>query len=183
MRRPPRGAPRPERGAAAVEFAIVAPLLLVILLMVLDFGRMMFVQLSITGAAREAARGLSLAMTDTDVAAVVAGSSTMAAQWGSFGHSTVTTSRCSYVVGTTRPDTAACTTPVTSPPIPSCSAAVSRDVASVVVSTEFRWITPLGLLLSLVNPDDPNAQDTRTRASAAFVSFPLKARAEMLCLV
>jgi Flp pilus assembly protein TadG len=58
--RPGRGAPRPRRrreaGVSAVEFALVLPLLLVILFGVIDFGFMLYDKAMITNAAREGAR-------------------------------------------------------------------------------------------------------------------------------
>jgi Flp pilus assembly protein TadG len=45
-----------RRGAAVVEFAIVAPVLLLLLLGMIECGRMIMVQQSITTAAREGAR-------------------------------------------------------------------------------------------------------------------------------
>jgi Flp pilus assembly protein TadG len=51
---------RHERGAAAVEFALVLPILLVILLGILDFGLYYYNDLQLTHAARDAARYLSV---------------------------------------------------------------------------------------------------------------------------
>lgn len=45
-----------EKGAVAVEMAIVLPLLLLILLGIVEFGRVYNVQVSLTQAAREGAR-------------------------------------------------------------------------------------------------------------------------------
>ena len=45
-----------DRGAAAVEFAIMLPLLLLLLFGIIDFGRALNAQVTITQAAREGAR-------------------------------------------------------------------------------------------------------------------------------
>lgn len=45
-----------DRGAAAVEFAIMLPLLLLIVFGIIDFGRALNAQVTITQAAREGAR-------------------------------------------------------------------------------------------------------------------------------
>lgn len=47
---------RSEDGAAAVEFALVVPLLLVVMLAIIDFGWIFNQQLRLTEAAREGAR-------------------------------------------------------------------------------------------------------------------------------
>lgn len=67
-----------ERGAVAVEFAFVVPLLLLILLGIVEFGRAYNVQISLTHAARETARTMAIktvSATETDpwAAAVAAG--------------------------------------------------------------------------------------------------------------
>jgi Flp pilus assembly protein TadG len=45
-----------EKGATAVEMAIVLPLLILILLGIMEFGRAFYVQISLSQAAREGAR-------------------------------------------------------------------------------------------------------------------------------
>jgi Flp pilus assembly protein TadG len=45
-----------DRGAAAVEFALVLPMLLLVIFGLIDFGRMLNAQITITEAAREGAR-------------------------------------------------------------------------------------------------------------------------------
>jgi Flp pilus assembly protein TadG len=65
---------RDERGAAMVEFAIVAPLLFVLVFGIIDYGRYFYWYARVTNAAREGARagsvmknltGLDLAVRDT----------------------------------------------------------------------------------------------------------------------
>ena len=53
-----------DRGATAVEFALLLPLLLLILLGIIDFGRMLNAQETLTQAAREGARLVALGRTD-----------------------------------------------------------------------------------------------------------------------
>lgn len=53
--------PRPrERGAAAVEFALVLPVLLLLVLGLLEFARIYNVQISLSNAAREGARVMAI---------------------------------------------------------------------------------------------------------------------------
>ena len=49
-----------ERGAAAVEFALIVPLLIVLVLGIVEFGRAFQVQATLAAAAREGARVLAL---------------------------------------------------------------------------------------------------------------------------
>ena len=49
-----------RRGGITTEFALVSPILLIILLMIIQFGYAFFVQISMTNAAREGARQLSV---------------------------------------------------------------------------------------------------------------------------
>lgn len=51
---------RSESGAAAVEFALVVPILLLLLLGIVEFGRVYNAQLQLTAAARDGARVMSI---------------------------------------------------------------------------------------------------------------------------
>lgn len=55
MRRRPGSGAR-DRGAAAVEFALLLPVLLLVLFGIIDFGRALNAQITLTQAAREGAR-------------------------------------------------------------------------------------------------------------------------------
>lgn len=60
-----------DRGAAAVEFAIVVPILLILLLGIIDFGRLFFVQISLKSATMEGARAGSLGYTSSQIDSIV----------------------------------------------------------------------------------------------------------------
>ncbi|SDT05978.1 TadE-like protein [Friedmanniella luteola] len=49
-----------ERGAAAVEFALVVPLLVLLVLGIAEFGRAYYLQTTLSGAAREGVRVMAL---------------------------------------------------------------------------------------------------------------------------
>lgn len=51
---------RGERGAAAVEFALVLPVLILLVLGVIEFSRVYNVQISLSNAAREGARTMAI---------------------------------------------------------------------------------------------------------------------------
>lgn len=58
-RRPARNSPH-DRGAAAVEFALLLPVLLLLVFGIIDFGRALNAQVTLTQAAREGARMAAL---------------------------------------------------------------------------------------------------------------------------
>ena len=51
---------RDQRGASAVEFALIVPLLIVLVLGIAEFGRAFQVQGTLSAAAREGARAMAL---------------------------------------------------------------------------------------------------------------------------
>jgi Flp pilus assembly protein TadG len=56
MTRRPANGHTPDRGAVAVEFALLLPILLLIAFGIIDFGRALNAQITLTQAAREGAR-------------------------------------------------------------------------------------------------------------------------------
>ena len=60
MKRPHTTHSRRDRGASAVEFAFVLPLLLLIVFGIIEFGRAYQVKVQLTGSVREGARELAL---------------------------------------------------------------------------------------------------------------------------
>ena len=71
LKRSPKPTNRHERGAVAVEFALVAPLLVALIIGVVEFSNAYNVQVSVTQASREAAR--TMAVTKDTVKATAAG--------------------------------------------------------------------------------------------------------------
>jgi Flp pilus assembly protein TadG len=73
MNRPPSSSRKThDRGTAAVEFALVLPVLLLIVFAIIDFGRALNAQITLTGAAREGVRLAALGYTNAAVEARVA---------------------------------------------------------------------------------------------------------------
>ena len=65
-----------ERGQALVELALVLPILLLILMAIVDLGRIYHGFLSVTTSAREAARQAALGRTDEEITATAKASAT-----------------------------------------------------------------------------------------------------------
>ena len=121
-----------DSGAAAVEFALILPLLLILIIGLIDFGRMGFTQVSVTSASREGARysslyssGLSSAQLISDFVQTSSPLTAKVSQLDSAGVLTVTSSMC--------------------------SSTQSGENTSVVVSTNFKWLLPVNLI-AIVNP-------------------------------
>lgn len=62
---------RGQHGSAAVELALVLPILLAIVMAIVEFGYLFFLQGSVTGAAREGARSYAIFKNQTTATAAV----------------------------------------------------------------------------------------------------------------
>lgn len=98
VRRVRRAAPRwlyrwlaDERGAALVEFAIVVPILLVLVMGIIDFGRMLAVAASLSAAVRDGARMAAASGDLTDNTQVTAVRTRVASAFDAFGGAAIGT--------------------------------------------------------------------------------------------
>ena len=96
---------RNERGAAIVEFALVAPLLVTMVLGIAEFGRAYYVQTTISQAAREGVRVMAL---NNNAAAAIAATKAAAAPTLTLTNVTVSPASC-VASGTTPAATATVT--------------------------------------------------------------------------
>jgi len=110
-----------DRGAAAVEMALVLPLLLLVLFGLVDFGRGFNAQMQVTQAAREAVRVMALGGNAGDASARVA-----AATGGLSAPLPAITATTPCAVGNTTAN------------------------ATVTVAYSFTFITPLGPIAGLI---------------------------------
>ncbi len=145
MRRRVRPA-RTQRGAAAVEFGLIAPLLLLLVFGIADFGYMLLKSHLVNNVARDAVRAASLSGSYADVDAVV---DDELADAGITGASVTTSITCSSPDGTT------CTGSQAS----FDANAQSGSAVSVSIAYTHQWITPFGSLCSVV-ADGPCVGDT-----------------------
>ena len=119
MSRKKHGRPQ-DRGAAAVEMAIVLPLLLFVLFAFIDFGRAYNTKIQLTQAAREGVRVIALGGSLIDA-----------------------TTRAKLA----RPPEPGLPMTVTSS---SCLPAGSAETGSLTVSVNFKYLTPLGPIANMI---------------------------------
>lgn len=137
-----------EDGSAIVEFALILPLLLLLIIGLIDFGRMGFVQVSIASASREGARLSSFypsgPTSNQDIQNLVESSAPGAASMAQLAGSSSLN--------------------VTITP---CSSTVSADNTAVTVSTNFKWLLPIGLV-SIVSPGSTLGQGFTLSSTSAM---------------
>ena len=122
-----------DKGAAAVEFALIFPLLLLLIFGMIDFGRGYSMQVAVTQAAREVVRNVSLGSFATPASCGGGSIQTYAVCAAQYAEPQVPPGAVSVSV-------TACPTTGTQP----------TDQAVVRVSNSFSFITPIGAIVSLI---------------------------------
>lgn len=141
----PRGSK--SRGAAAVEFAIIAPVFILILLFMVDAGRILFIESSLLNAASQAARAEAIGMSDPQVIAAAQNSAPGVLSMAGAGELSVT-----VTVNTQCPATLTAGT-------------VQLD--KVTTSVNYAWTTPVGFLQHF-NPSQTRPGTTAITASSQW---------------
>lgn len=119
-----------QRGAAALEFALIVPILVMLVFGIVDFGWAINQDTMVNNAAREGAREGALDPNATQIATVVRQNLSQIEAVGT------TPSKITVTVGCLKPDDTACTNFATD--------AVSGGTVIVTVSVQHPWITPVG---------------------------------------
>ena len=116
-----------DRGSVAVEFALLLPLLMLLVFGIIDFGRALNAQITLTQAAREGARVAALGQPNSAVVSRVGEAAT--------GLGTLTVTMC----GSTGSSGQSC-----------CPANGPQGAdATVQVSYQFPFVTPIGAMVGL----------------------------------
>jgi Flp pilus assembly protein TadG len=143
-----------ERGAAAVEFALLSPILLILVFGIIDFGLAMNAQIIVANAVREGARTAALGGSyDATITAATR------AETGVVGTVPTPTATCKLADGVTNCPTTGATAWTTgntnSPP--------SGATVTVSITFSYHWITPIRMIPGL------SSQLTFTRTSSMKV--------------
>lgn len=122
------GRRKSDQGASAVEFALIAPVMVLIIFILADIGRLGYVQISLNSAAQESVRASSFGMTTSEITAIANSAAGDAGRVASLEESaTIVMTR-----------------------VRSCSDSTSLGrTTEVRVSTIFKWVTPIDLFLSV----------------------------------
>ena len=140
------GALASERGAAMVEFAIIAPLLFALIFAIIDFGRALFLMNNLTSAVREGARLAAVQQDPTTAGSHAAVQNRVTAyiqNFGGAGPTTQPTVTINQVAGQT------------------------YSVTVTLAAYPFNAITPLGPVVALLGGGPLNAIQMPT-ISAVF---------------
>lgn len=133
MHRTSRSGKPDDRGAAAVEFGLVAPLMLLLVLGIMDFGWMLLQANLVNNVARDATRVASLSGTYSEIEAMVDAELTSVG----IDLADVTTQiTCTNTVGSSCDGSQ----------VSYDTNATSGSTVKVVVSYTHDWITPFGAL-------------------------------------
>ncbi|HEX7018674.1 MAG TPA: TadE/TadG family type IV pilus assembly protein [Gemmatimonadaceae bacterium] len=130
---------RDERGAALVEFAIIATVLMILMFGIIDFGRALYTKNSLTNAAREGGRYAAVLL--NPAANMAAIQDTVIAHMSPLGGATLTRDEIDVVFNEVAGKLQSVTTTINYPfePITPIAGLVGLDPLTLRASAQFRW--------------------------------------------
>lgn len=139
---------RKSRGAAAVEFALIAPLFLLIVLFMIDAGRILFINMTLQNAAAQGARASAIGASNENIV--------LAARSAAPG--------VPAMAGSGQPEIdvaidAACPEPITPGTV---------ELTRITTSITYAWTTPIGLVQA-VTPGQTRPGTMTLSASAEWL--------------
>jgi Flp pilus assembly protein TadG len=187
-----------DRGAVAVEFALIFPVFLFMILFMLDAGRYLTVQMALNNAAEVGARAVAES-TDVSIAAQqmrasVPDSFVQLATLDSQNQTGITESQ--YVcplysenfyaidpnTGIYGPSPDGNCTDLGTSSGTSCATVLANYRAMARVYVSFKWITPIGLIINLANPQDVGPGNSIYFDRNADDTTIIEGKAKLLCL-
>lgn len=129
---------RDDRGAAVVEFAIVVPMLLMMLLGIIDFGRMMAVGASLAAAVRDGGRQGAVSTDLSDATQISAVKTRVINAFQPFGGAALTSSSVSVAVDASY-NVSVSVTGYTYVPITPIARLIGMGTVTFTRKAVFRW--------------------------------------------
>ncbi len=130
---------RDERGTALVEFAIVVPMLLVLVLGIIDFGRMMAVAGGLAAAVRDGARMAATSSNPSDATQQSAIKSRVIGAFQPFGGAAIQTSNIAVSLDNNAGNVTVAVTGYTYVPLTPVMRMIGAGTLNFSRSATFRW--------------------------------------------
>ena len=191
---------RTDRGAVAVEFALILPVFLFMLFFMLDAGRYLTVQMAMNNAAQVGARSVALGQDVSTVTDQANGAiplsivrlSTLDGNLTSVGASVPVEPYLCPILSELNPAIDPSTGEVMAASDgncislidhtdQSCTTALPNYRAMAKVSVTFKWLTPMGLIVNLVNPSDVGAGSSIFFDRNSTDTTTISGKAKLIC--
>ena len=190
-----------DRGAVAVEFALIFPVFLFMILFMLDAGRYLTVQMALNNAAEVGARSISVSSDPTvttnlmlnnvsdstvKLSTLDTGSSNLGLNVGEYicplnSENYYTTDLVTGVWGPA-PDGNCTDLGTQAYSSVNCGTVGANNRAMARVYVTFKWITPLGLIINLANPQDVGPGNSIYMDRNDTDTTIIEGKAKLLCL-
>ncbi|MEN9990268.1 MAG: TadE-like protein [Actinomycetota bacterium] len=189
-----------DGGAVAVEFALIIPIFLFLLFFMIDAGRYLTVQMAMNNAAQVGARSVALGQDVSTVVAQADGSISLSViklstldpgQNSVAAGAPVEPFLCPILselnpmidpsTGEIVADSDGNCISLVDHPEQSCTTALPNYRAMAKVSVTFKWLTPMGLIVNLVDPQDVGAGNSIFFDRNSTDTTTISGKAKLIC--